>query len=30
VFEPVWGDDQRQAQRARWSQAVNRSRGWVA
>jgi len=30
VFEPVWGDDQRQAQRARWSQAVSRSRGWVA
>ncbi len=29
VFEPVWGADRRQALRARWAQAVERSRGWA-
>jgi glycerol kinase len=29
VFEPGWSVDQRQAQRARWAQAVDRSRGWA-
>jgi glycerol kinase len=30
VFEPAWGADRRQALRARWAQAVERSRGWAA
>jgi glycerol kinase len=30
VFEPVWGAERRQALRARWAQAVDRSRGWAA
>ncbi len=29
VFEPAWGADRRQALRARWAQAVERSRGWA-
>ena len=30
VFEPDWSADQRQAKRARWDQAVQRSAGWAA
>ncbi len=30
VFEPAVSDDQRQARRARWAQAVARTRGWAA
>lgn len=30
VFEPAWSADQRQAKRARWDQAVQRSAGWAA
>ena len=28
-FEPVMGDDERSAKRARWRQAVQRAKGWV-
>jgi glycerol kinase len=28
-FEPLWTDNQRRAKRARWDEAVSRSRGWV-
>jgi glycerol kinase len=28
-FEPTWSDRQRQAKRARWDEAVARSRGWI-
>jgi glycerol kinase len=28
-FEPTWTDHQRRAKRARWAEAVDRSRGWA-
>jgi glycerol kinase len=29
-FEPTWTDSQRRAKRARWAEAVERSRGWAS
>jgi glycerol kinase len=28
-FEPMWTDSERSAKRARWIDAVSRSRGWA-
>ncbi|MEY4295484.1 MAG: glycerol kinase, partial [Pseudomonadota bacterium] len=28
-FEPTWSDTQRKDKRARWNEAVARSRGWI-